>query len=114
MTFKNLFLLTLLLVSAGCVPARNGGDYDAPPCAFTVVEESPAGLFVRLASPERLSRAQLLDAVASFSPRFDRIDFCLADSTARGQEYITVMCGVVFDHDADQCYSITSSDYDTK
>lgn len=112
MTIKNFLFILPLLAAAGCAPSGSDGS-DALPRALSVIEESPSGMFVRLVSPDRVSRSQMLEAVAEYSQRFDRIDFCVYDSTAHGQEYITVIGGCVFDHDADQCFTITSSDYDT-
>lgn len=104
------FIIALLAI-AGCAPVGDGHP-DTSPTAISVIEESPSGLFVRLSSPDKVTRAQLLDAVARYAQEFDRIDFCLSGNTAHGQEYISVIGGVVFDHDADQCYTLTTSDYE--
>ncbi|MBD5258442.1 MAG: hypothetical protein HDS52_07135 [Barnesiella sp.] len=79
------------------------------PTGFTVVEQSPAGYFIRISSPERVTSGAIHSLCRAFDGRFDRIDLCLDDAHERGDEYASIIGNKVFDYDNDTIYSLNST-----
>ncbi len=112
---KSILLLLLLALSA-CTPSaeRSISTYANPntvvvaytmPQGITVSEYSPSGYFIRLSSPERPSLTTIAELASNLSEQFDRIDFCLDSAHERGDEYLSVIEGKVYDHENDKIYS---------
>lgn len=71
----------------------------AMPAGFTVVERSSDGYFIRLSSAERASSATILELADSLSGKFDRVDLCLDVAHERGDEYLSIIDGKVYDYE---------------
>ena len=78
----------------------------ALPAGYTVVEQSPDGYFIRLASAERADAATIRAIADTYSDKFDRIDLCLDVAHERGDEYTSIIGHQVFDHENDTIYSL--------
>lgn len=115
---RKLFILTALAVAACSNPADI--DKSAPasaattaslsmPAGFTIVELSPDGYFIRLSSAERASAATIRELAAAFAGSFDRIDLCLDATRERGDEYVAILDGMVYDYENNLIYSLTDA-----
>ena len=109
------FLLILTLSLAACShraddsqPSASEPTAVTAPAGFSVVEQSPRGYFIRLASAERVDISTIRTVVASLSSSFDRIDFCIDAAHERGDEYASVIGGNLFDYENDNIYTIKS------
>lgn len=109
------FFLILTLSLAACShrtddsqPSTSEPTFASAPAGFSVVEQSPRGYFIRLASAERVDASTIRRVAASFSSSYDRIDFCLDSAHERGDEYASVIDGQVFDYENDNIYTIKS------
>lgn len=111
---KLFFILALALAACentadttesptGSVP---GIEVTSLPVGFTVVEQSSDGYFIRLASAERASFGTIRKLADYLSGSFDRIDLCLDGAHERGDEYIAIIDGKVFDYENNSIYSI--------
>lgn len=78
------------------------------PTGFTVVERSTDGYFIRLASAERASSATIRTLGAALSGPFDRIDLCLDAAHERGDEYLSIIGGMVYDYEYDLIYPLNT------
>lgn len=78
----------------------------ALPAGYTVVEQSPHGYFIRLASAERASSGTIRELAVELSDKFDRIDLCLDVAHERGDEYTSIIGYQVFDHENDNIYTL--------
>lgn len=76
------------------------------PAGFTVVEQSSDGYFIRLASAERASSSTIRELADSLSGSFDRVDLCLDVAHERGDEYLAIINGKVYDYENNRIYSI--------
>lgn len=109
------FLLILTLSLAACShraddsqPSASEPTAVTAPAGFSVVEQSPRGYFIRLASAERVDISTIRTVAASLSSSFDRIDFCIDAAHERGDEYASVIGGNLFDYENDNIYTIKS------
>lgn len=109
------FLLILTLSLAACShraddsqPSASEPTAVTAPDGFSVVEQSPRGYFIRLASAERVDISTIRTVAASLSSSFDRIDFCIDAAHERGDEYASVIGGNLFDYENDNIYTIKS------
>lgn len=78
------------------------------PSGFTVIERSPDGFFIRLASAERASSGAICELADSLSGSFDRVDLCLDGAHERGDEYLAIIDGKVYDYENNRIYSLNS------
>lgn len=78
------------------------------PVGFTVVEQSSEGYFIRLASAERASSSTIRELADSLSGSFDRVDLCLDVAHERGDEYLAIIDGKVYDYENNRIYSLNS------
>lgn len=78
------------------------------PAGFTVVEQSSVGYFIRLASAERASSGTIRELADSLSGSFDRVDLCLDVAHERGDEYLAIIDGKVYDYENNRIYSLNS------
>lgn len=78
------------------------------PDGFTVVEQSSNGYFIRLASAERASSATIRELADSLADYFDRVDLCLDVAHERGDEYLAIIEGKVYDYETNRIYSLNS------
>lgn len=76
------------------------------PAGFTVVEQSSDGYFIRLASAERASSGTIRELADSLSGSFDRVDLCLDVAHERGDEYLAIIDGKVYDYENNRIYSL--------
>lgn len=114
MLHKLPILAALVLVScaqpsdSSVEPTQSVSGVEAPsiPAGFTVIEQHPAGYFIRLSSPERADRSALRTLADTFAGKFDRIDLCLDVAHERGDEYASIIGYQVFDHENDNIYSL--------
>lgn len=106
--------LSLMLFLAAC---SDSAERTAPaagsvatcsnlPSGLSVVEQSPNGYFIRLASAERVPASVIKATADSIGGEFDRIDFCLDVAHERGDEYISIIGYQVFDHENDNIYTL--------
>ncbi len=116
---RKLFIL-MALAMAACsnpadiaksVPASAVATTASPamPAGFTIVELSPDGYFIRLASAERASGNTLRNLADSFAGSFDRIDLCLDTARERGDEYLAIIDGKVYDYENNLIYYLTDA-----
>lgn len=105
--------LSLLVACSSGQPERDSSPYPeavcgavSVPAGFYVVEQSPYGYFIRLSSPERASVSALHALAESLSGAFDRIDLCLDASHERGDEYLSIIAGKVYDYENDNIYPL--------
>lgn len=78
------------------------------PAGLSVIEQSPNGYFIRLASAERVPDSVIKATADSIGSEFDRIDFCLDVAHERGDEYTSIIGDQVFDHENDNIYSLNT------
>lgn len=78
------------------------------PAGLSVIEQSPNGYFIRLASAERVSASEIKATGEALSGQFDRIDFCVDIAHERGDEYLSIIGNTVYDHSADEISDINS------
>lgn len=78
------------------------------PAGFMVVEQSSDGYFIRLASAERASSGTIRELADSLSGTFDRVDLCLDVAHERGDEYLAIIDGKVYDYENNRIYSLNS------
>lgn len=78
------------------------------PAGFTVVEHSSEGYFIRLASAERASSGTIRELADCLSGSFDRVDLCLDVAHERGDEYLAIIDGKVYDYENNHIYSLNS------
>lgn len=78
------------------------------PAGFSVVEQSSNGYFIRLASAERASSGTIRELADSLSGSFDRVDLCLDVAHERGDEYLAIIDGKVYDYEKNRIYSLNS------
>lgn len=78
------------------------------PAGFTVVEQSSEGYFIRLASAERASSSTIRELADSLSGSFDRVDLCLDVAHERGDEYLAIINGNVYDYENNRIYPLNS------
>lgn len=78
------------------------------PAGLSVIEQSPNGYFIRLASAERVPVSVIKATADSIGSEFDRIDFCLDVAHERGDEYTSIIGDQVFDHENDNIYSLNT------
>ena len=78
------------------------------PAGLSVIEQSPNGYFIRLASAERVPASVIKATADSIGSEFDRIDFCLDVAHERGDEYTSIIGDQVFDHENDNIYSLNT------
>lgn len=76
------------------------------PAGFTVVEQSSEGYFIRLSSAERASSGTIRELADSLSGSFDRVDLCLDVAHERGDEYLAIIDGKVYDYENNRIYPI--------
>ena len=110
---KLLLILTLSLAACShrtddSQPSTSEPTFASAPAGFSVVEQSPRGYFIRLASAERVDISTIRTVAASLSSSFDRIDFCIDAAHERGDEYASVIGGKLFDYENDNIYTIKS------
>ncbi len=114
---KLLIILTLALATCGN-PANIGkfapasttaqSDCSSLPAGFTIVEQSSDGYFIRLASAERASSSIICTLAGSLSGTFDRVDLCLDVAHERGDEYLSIIDGKVYDYENNNIYSLNA------
>lgn len=78
------------------------------PAGLSVIEQSPNGYFIRLASAERVPASVIKATADSIGSEFDRIDFCLDVAHERGDEYLSIIGNTVYNHSADEISDINS------
>lgn len=78
------------------------------PPGFTVVEQSPNGYFIRLASAEHASSGTIRELATSLTGSFDRVDLCLDVAHERGDEYLSILDGKVYDYENNRIYSLNT------
>lgn len=78
------------------------------PAGFTVVEQSSDGYFIRIASAERASSSMILKLADSLSDSFDRIDLCLDSTHERGDEYLAIIDGMIYDYEHNIIYALNA------
>lgn len=83
-------------------------NHSSLPAGFTVVEQSSDGYFIRLASAERASSGTIRELADSLSGSFDRVDLCLDVAHERGDEYLAIIDGKVYDYENNRIYSLNS------
>lgn len=105
--------LPLLVACRSGQPERDSSPYPVAVCdavsvpaGFCVEEQSPDGYFIRLSSPERASVGAMHALAESLSGAFERIDLCLDASHERGDEYLSIISGKVYDYENDNIYSL--------
>lgn len=81
---------------------------DSIPAGFSVIEQHPNGYFIRLASAERADATTIRAIAATFSGKFDRVDLCLDVAHERGDEYLAIIDGKVYDYEKYRIYSLNS------
>lgn len=81
-------------------------NHSSLPVGFTVVEQSSDGYFIRLASAERASSGTIRELADSLSSSFDRVDLCLDVAHERGDEYLAIIDGKVYDYENNRIYSL--------
>lgn len=113
------FLLILTLSLAACShrtddsqPSTSEPTCASAPAGFSVVEQSPRGYFIRLASAERVDASTIRRVAASFSSSFDRVDFCIDAAHERGDEYASVIDGKLFDYSADEITTLNTDGHE--
>ena len=79
------------------------------PDGFTIVEKSPDGYFIRLSSSERASLGTIRQLADSLSGIFGRIDLCLDVAHERGDEYLSIDGGKVFDYENNRIYKLNKT-----
>lgn len=79
------------------------------PSGYAVVEQSADGYFIRLSSAERASVATIRELAESLSGKFDRVDLCLDVAHERGDEYLSIIDGKVFDYANNNIYSLNTT-----
>lgn len=116
MPHKLSILAALALVScaqpsgSSIEPSQSIASVEASsvPAGFTVIEQHPAGYFIRLSSPERTDRSALRTLADALAGKFDRIDLCTDVAHERGDEYVSIIGYQVFDHENDNIYSLNT------
>lgn len=105
--------LSLLAACSSGGPERDPSAYPVAGCGavsvpagFRVEEQSTDGYFIRLSSPERASAGALHALAESMCGAFDRIDLCLEASHERGDEYLSIIGGKVYDYENDNIYPL--------
>lgn len=113
--YKTILFISLSLFLASCTgqPERDSSPYPkavgqsvSVPYGFSVVEQNDDGYFIRLSSPERASVGALHTIAESLSGTFDRIDLCLDVAHERGDEYLSIVAGKVYDYENDNIYPL--------
>lgn len=113
--YKTILFISLSLFLASCTGQSDRASSPSPeavcdpvsvPAGFYVVEQSPDGYFIRLSSPEHASDGALHAIAESLSGQFDRIDLCLDASHERGDEYLSIIAGMVYDYENDNIYPL--------
>lgn len=79
------------------------------PAGFSVIEQQPDGYFIRVASSSTASLVEVKSVAAAVGSRYDRIDFFAAASTARGDEYLSVIGSTVYDYENDVIFSLDNA-----
>lgn len=79
------------------------------PAGFSVVEQSPEDYFIRLASAERASSDTIRELAESLSGKFDRVDLCLDVAHERGDEYLSIIDGMIYDYENNNIYSLNTT-----
>lgn len=92
------------VLSTAAVPSH----HSSLPAGFTVVEQSSNSYFIRLASAERASSGTIRELADSLSGSFDRVDLCLDVAHERGDEYLSIIDGKVYDYEINCIYSLNS------
>ena len=104
-----LFLAACSDTSERTAPAAGSvSSCSNPPAGLSVIEQSPNGYFIRLASAEHVTASVIKATADSIGSEFDRIDFCLDVAHERGDEYTSIIGDQVFDHENDNIYSLNS------
>lgn len=116
---KLFIIMTLTLVACGrttdtatpaptFAPAEATSSSSSLPAGFTIVEQSSDGCFIRLASAERASSGTIRELAGSLSDYFARVDLCLDVAHERGDEYLAIIDGKVYDYENNRIYSLYS------
>lgn len=78
------------------------------PSGYAIVEQSDCGYFIRLSSAERATVGTIREVAESLSGKFDRVDLCLDIAHERGDEYLSIIDGKVFDYANNNIYSLNT------
>ena len=106
MTFKLFYLALIGLCCSSCtfVKTDNPGT-ETLPAGITVMEQHPTGNFIRLTTVNLPDSATLVLLTRTLSS-FTRIDLCHLHSHARGDEYLSIIAGKVYDYETDSIYKL--------
>lgn len=85
---------------------QSASIHSSLPAGFTVVEPNTDGTFIRLASAERASSGTIRELADSLSGSFARVDLCLNVAHERGDEYLAIIDGKVYDYENNRIYSL--------
>lgn len=111
---KNIVFIFLLLLAA-CAGGQQRESSPCPetvceaisiPAGFSVVERNADGNFIRVSSPERVSVGALHALAEALSGAYERIDVCLDAAHERGDEYLSIIAGKVYDYENDNIYPL--------
>lgn len=116
---KLFIIMTLTLVACGrttdtatsaptFATAEATSSSSSLPAGFSIVEQSSDHSFIRLASAERASSLAIRELAEALSETFGRVDLCLAVSHERGDEYLAIIDGKVYDYENNRIYSLNS------
>lgn len=78
------------------------------PAGFAVVEQSADCSFIRLTSADRASSLAIRELAEALSDTFGRVDLCLNVAHERGDEYLAIIDGKVYDYENNRIYSLNS------
>lgn len=106
MTFKLFYLSLIGLCCSNCTYVKTDNPVaDTLPPGITIMEQHPTGNYIRLTAvnrPDSVTLA-LLSRTLSY---FTRIDLCHLHSHARGDEYLSIIAGKVYDYETDSIYNL--------
>lgn len=73
---------------------------------FKVVEASPSGLFIRVATDGKPTVSKAKEIIKVYASQYDRIDICVPEFRDRGKECMSFMSGVLVDYRTGESISI--------
>ncbi len=73
---------------------------------FKVVEASPSGLFIRVATDGKPTVSKAKEIIKIFASQYDRIDICAPEFRDRGKECMSFMNGVLIDYHTGESITI--------
>lgn len=106
MKLKLFFLSAIGLLISGCTFVKRDNPGIVPlPSGIFIIERHPAGNFIRLSSANRPD-STTLNLLSRTLSSFDRIDICHLHSHSRGNEYLSIIAGKVYDYETDSIYNL--------